>query len=75
MNRHFGFPDVKGFSAASPLSEHGCVWSLSLLESKGAGWVAFICAGVSVPSSLEFLCDVATALYSADACSLGTCSG
>lgn len=58
------------FSAAFsfPLSEH--VWSL---ESVGAaGRAVFGCVGVSVPSSLWFLCDVVTASHSADACSLGT---
>lgn len=59
------------FSLGPPLSESGSVWSPS--ESAGAGWVAFGCLGVSevagrsVPSSVEFLPDVATALYSADA--------
>lgn len=58
---------LSGFS--TPLSEDGCVWSLSLLESVGAGWVGFGCVGVSVPSSVGFLCD---ASFSADARSLGT---
>ena len=76
------FSAVKaGFSCGPPLSED--VWSLSLSESVGAAgccWVVFGCVGVSeaagggsVPSSLGLLCDdVATALYSAAACSLGT---
>lgn len=78
MNTQCAFSSVKtGLSLGDPPSDAGCVWSLS--ESVCEVWVVSACVGVSVvefggcaPSLLEFLCEVATASYSATARSLGT---